>query len=202
MLHIGLTGGIGSGKSTVARIFEVLGIPVYYADGAARRLMQEDVALKQALTEVFGQELYAGEQLNRQLLAGMVFNNPAKLVQLNALVHPVTIADAAAWMVQQEAMHPAAPYTLKEAALIFESGSQRGLDYVIGVHAPKHLRLQRVMQRDGISREAVQERMSKQINETIKMRLCDFVITNDEQTPVLPQVLALHEQLKTLSRNA
>jgi dephospho-CoA kinase len=190
MLKIGITGGIGSGKSTVAKIFAILGIPVYYADGAAKRLMETNTELQQALTAVFGDQLYQNGQLNRPFLANLVFNDADKLAQLNALVHPATLKDAEEWMQRQNA-----PYCLKEAALIFESGSQQNLDYVIGVYAPEALRLQRVMQRDGATREQVQGRMSKQINETIKMRLCDFVIANDEQQMVIPQVMALHERL-------
>ncbi len=190
MLKIGITGGIGSGKSTVAKVFAVLGIAVYYADAAAKALMNTDEALKAALIKAFGAALYADGQLNRALLASMVFNQPEQLRLLNSLTHPATIADATAWMSRQQGL-----YALKEAALIFESGSQEGLDYVIGVYAPASLRLQRVMQRDGSSREQVQSRMQQQIDENIKMRLCDFVIVNDDMTPVIPQVLAIHSRL-------
>jgi dephospho-CoA kinase len=193
MLKIGITGGIGSGKSTVAKIFAILGIPVYYADGAAKRLMETNTELQQALTAVFGDQLYQNGQLNRPFLANLVFNDADKLAQLNALVHPATLKDAEEWMQRQ-----IAPYCLKEAALIFESGSQQNLDYVIGVYAPESLRLQRVMQRDGVKQEQVLARMNKQINETIKMRLCDFVIANDEQQMVIPQVMALHERLLSM----
>jgi dephospho-CoA kinase len=194
MLKVGITGGIGSGKSTVARIFNVLGIPVYDADSRAKVLMNTDAALKNALTAAFGDAIYQDGVLNRTKLAALVFNNEAKLAQLNAIVHPATIADAAAWMQQQQA-----PYALKEAALIFESGSQEGLDHVIGVFAPAALRIQRAMQRDGSSREQVLARMGKQISDTIKMRLCDFTIVNDEFQAVIPQVLAIHEKLVGLS---
>lgn len=193
MLKIGITGGIGSGKSTVAKIFAILGIPVYYADGAAKRLMETNAELQQSLTAVFGDQLYQDGQLNRPFLANLVFNDADKLAQLNALVHPATLKDAEEWMQRQTA-----PYCLKEAALIFESGSQQNLDYVIGVYAPESLRIQRVVQRDGVKQEQVLARMNKQINETIKMRLCDFVIANDEQQMVIPQVMALHEKLLSM----
>ncbi len=191
MLKIGLTGGIGSGKSTVAEVFELLGVPVYYADDAARRLMNENAGLIDRLKSAFGNETYINGTLNRPYLSSVVFNDKQKLEQLNAIVHPATIQDAVDWMKQQTA-----PYIIKEAALIFESGSQQGLDKVIGVYASMPLRIQRVMKRDNITREAVQARMDKQLDETIKMRLCDYVIKNDEQLMVVPQVLALHEQLK------
>lgn len=195
MLKIGITGGIGSGKSTVAKIFAILGIPVYYADGAAKRLMETNAELQQSLTAVFGDQLYQDGQLNRPFLANLVFNDADKLAQLNALVHPATLKDAEEWMQRQTA-----PYCLKEAALIFESGSQQNLDYVIGVYAPESLRIQRVVQRDGVKQEQVLARMNKQINETIKMRLCDFVIANDEQQMVIPQVMALHERLLSMCK--
>lgn len=189
MLKIGLTGGIGSGKSTVAAIFEVLGIPVYYADEASKRLMTENEELKSSIINHFGEEVYSDGFLNRKFLAGKVFNDIKKIELLNSLVHPVTIKDAAGWIEKQTA-----PYIIKEAALIFESGSNKYLDYVIGVEAPESLRIQRTTDRDHISAQQVEYRMSKQMNEAEKMQLCDYVIVNDEQQMVIPQVLALHEK--------
>ena len=196
MLKIGLTGGIGSGKSTVAKVFEVLGIPVYYADDAAKRMMNEDEGLKQKIKQQFGEEVYDNGKLNRKALAEIVFNAPGKLDQLNARTHPATSAGAERWMQQQTT-----PYCIKEAALIFESGAQEHLDYVIGVTAPAPLRIQRTMQRDGVSREEVMARMDKQMEESIKMKLCDFIIVNDEQEMMLPQVLELHNKLLSLAKN-
>lgn len=190
MLKVGITGGIGSGKSIVSRVFEVLGIPVYYADTEAKRLMNSDEQLIRQLVLHFGPGAYDNGVLNRKYLAAQVFGNTEKLELLNSIVHPVTIADAERWMQEQTT-----PYAIKEAALIFESGSQEHLDIVIGVYAPEPLRIQRVMHRDNVSREEVKARMSKQINETIKMRLCDYVITNDDQQLVLPQVEQLHKVL-------
>lgn len=190
ILKVGITGGIGSGKSTVAKVFEVLGIPVYYADDAAKRLMNEDKNLKAQLLKEFGIETYIDGTLNRKYLSSLVFNDEEKLAVLNSIVHPATIRDAERWMLQQTT-----PYAIKEAALIFESGAQQQLDYVIGVFAPSTVRIQRVMKRDGISREEVKARMEKQIDESIKMQLCDYVITNDEQELVIPQVIKIHEAL-------
>ena len=195
MLKVGLTGGIGSGKSTVAHIFETLGIPVYYADDAAKKLMNEDEGLKQQVQQLFGDPSYINGQLNRAFVSAQVFNNPEKLATLNSIVHPATIADAEKWM-----QHQSAPYAIKEAALIFESGAQENLDNVIGVFAPKAIRIKRVMDRDGITREEVLARMNKQINETIKMRLCSYVITNNEQELLIPQVLAVHQALLALQQ--
>ena len=189
MLKIGLTGGIGSGKSTVAKVFQTLGIPVYYADDAAKELMNNNEGLKQQIILHFGEDVYENKVLNRKLLAQKVFNNPTQLHLLNSLVHPATIQAAEDWFAQQKA-----PYCIKEAALIFESGSQQNLDFVIGVYTPTTIRLQRVMHRNKATKEEVQQRMDKQIDETIKMRLCDFVVTNNEQELLIPQVMALHEK--------
>lgn len=189
MLRIGITGGIGSGKSTIAKVFATLGIPVYYADDAAKRLMNSDPGLKQQIQNHFGAETYKDGVLDRTFLAGIVFNDQYKLELLNTLVHPVTICDANEWIKQQQS-----PYVIKEAALLFETSAQEGLDLIIGVSAPKHLRLYRTMQRDKISKEEIEKRMERQVDENIKMKLCDFIIYNDEQQLVIPQVLALHHQ--------
>lgn len=196
-LRIGLTGGMGSGKSTVAGIFKVLGIPVFDADAMAKNIMQTDPGLKTAIIDTFGETIYPGGLLDRKKLASIVFTDPYQLEKLNALVHPRTIAAAEAWNSEQTA-----PYTVKEAALFFEAGSAIGIDYMIGVYAPKHTRIKRVMDRDGISREEVLTRMSRQIQEEVKMRLCDFVVVNDEQQLLLPQVLKLHEQFLGESNQA
>ena len=189
MLRIGITGGIGSGKSTVSKIFEVLGIPVYYADDASKRLMNEDEELKEKLRSTFGDKTYVDGQLDRAYVAAVVFNDPGKLVLLNSIMHPATIKDAEKWM-----LHQTTPYAIKEAALIFESGSQEYLDKVIGVYAPVAVRIHRVMQRDNVTREEVLSRMNKQIDEDMKMRLCDYIITNNEQELLIPQVIELHKK--------
>jgi dephospho-CoA kinase len=193
MLRIGLTGGIGSGKSTVAKIFEVLGIPVYYADEEAKNLMNEDEKLRAKIIAEFGNEVYASGKLDRGYLSSIVFNNPAKLELLNSIVHPAIIAAADNWLQQQTT-----PYALKEAALIFESGAHEHLDKVIGVFAPKAIRINRVMKRDNATREEVMARLNKQLDETIKMKLCDYIITNNDQELLIPQVVALHQQLLAL----
>jgi len=189
-IRVGLTGGIGSGKSMVARIFENLGIPVYYADAAAKRLQQTDPALKTLIVRHFGEDAYVDDELNRQYIAKLVFADPHKLDLLNSLVHPATLKDAEQWL-NAQSTH----YAIKEAALIFESGSHRDLDFVIGVFAPESLRISRVMQRDHVSAEEVVRRMKRQVSDRIKSRLCDFVIHNDETQLVIPQVLKVHETL-------
>lgn len=191
MLKVGITGGIGSGKSTVARIFELLGIPVYYADTAAKEIMHTDEALKMAVKEHFGTEIYGPDgKLDRAALGKIVFNDKDKLELLNSIVHPATIRHSDEWANRQTS-----PYVIKEAALLFESGSFQYLDKIIGVFAPQPMRIERVMKRDHVTREEVLARINKQIDDNIKMRLCDYVIHNDEQQMVIPQVLALHQQL-------
>lgn len=190
MIQIGLTGGIGSGKTTVAKIFEVLGVPVYYADIAARRLMQEDEGLKNDIIRHFGSESYINGQLNRAHISSAVFSDPLKRTLLNSLVHPVTIADAAHWM-----STITYPYAIKEAALIFESDAHLKLDFIIGVSSPLTMRAQRVMVRDKISFEEVEKRMASQMDEAEKMKRCDFILINDEQILLIPQVIKIHEQL-------
>jgi dephospho-CoA kinase len=190
MLKIGLTGGIGSGKTTVAHIFEVLGIPVFYADDAAKVLMNEDENLKHQIIQHFGEESYVNGKLNRPYLSSVVFSDVEKTKLINAIIHPATIANADLWMSKQTA-----PYALKEAALIFEAGAEKYLDLIIGVSTPLALRIHRVMQRDNITEQAVQARMQNQMNEEDKMSGCDFVIVNDEKQLLIPQVIALHEKL-------
>lgn len=195
MQHLGITGGIGSGKTTVCKIFETLGIPVYYADERAKYLMSHDPTLIAGIIELFGSEAFLEPQvLNRAHIAQIAFNDKAKLNQLNALVHPAVAQDGLNWQAAQQNV----PYTLKEAALLFESGSYRTLDKIIVVAAPLELRIQRVMERDGAKREEVEARISKQMPEAEKVRLADFVVNNDGVHALIPQVMAIHTKIKLL----
>lgn len=194
MLKIGLTGGIGSGKTTVTQIFKILGVPVFDADTAAKEAMENNPALKEKLVATFGAAVFVEHKLNRKYLADIVFNDAYQLDALNALVHPITIAAAADWFATQNSL-----YVIKEAALMFEAGAGVGLDYVIGVFAPTALRIKRVMDRDHLSREEVLSRMNRQIDDQIKMKLCDFIIQNDNQALLTKQVLELHEKFLKLS---
>jgi len=188
MLKIGITGGIGAGKSTVAGIFKVLGVPVFDADATAKNILNTDLVLREQIVAAFGSETYKNGLLDRKYLATLVFNNPDQLAKLNALVHPATIAAADIWA----SGYTNRPYIIKEAALLFEAGTNEGLDYIIGVTAPDELRITRVMARDHILREEVLSRMQHQLDDTEKMKRCNFVINNNEASLVIPQVLALH----------
>lgn len=194
MLKIGLTGGMGSGKSTVAKVFQTLGIPVFDADSSAKRIMNEDEGLKKKIIDLFGEAAYSNGILQRKFIADIVFNNPEKLEQLNAVVHPATIAASENWMNKQQTS-----YAIKEAALMFESAASKNLDYIIGVYAPMHIRIQRVIDRDGLSRDEIVNRLNKQLDEDMKMKLCDFVIINNEQKAVIPQVMSLHKKFLSLA---
>ena len=188
---IGLTGGIGSGKSVVAKIFSTLGSPVFNADDEATRIMQTSPEIKSKLIQQFGMDIYNESGLDKEKLASIVFDDPFQLQLLNAIVHPVTIQAAKDWAAKQTS-----PYVIKEAALIFESGAADGLLKVIGVTAPLSLRTHRVMQRDGITKDQVDARMRNQISDTIKMRLCDYVIDNNNQQMVIPQVLEIDKAIR------
>jgi dephospho-CoA kinase len=195
MIKIGITGGIGSGKSTVCKVFSVIGIPVFNADEEARRLMQEDKNLVEKIKELFGEEAYLNEKLNRAKIAAMVFENKDLLQKLNALVHPAVGKEFIRWAAKQTDQ----PYVIKEAAILFESNAHKGLDYVIAVSAPEKLRIERIMQRDGVSAEQVKQRMKNQWPERKKVQLADFVVVNDDKKMVLPQVMRLHDIFMELS---
>jgi len=190
MLKIGITGSIGAGKSTVAGIFKVLGVTVFDADATAKNILNSDPVLRDQVAATFGSETYKNGLLDRKYLATLVFNNPSQLAKLNALVHPATIAAADKWA----SGYTNRPYIIKEAALLFEAGTNVGLDYIIGVTAPEELRIARVMARDQVSREEVLSRMQHQLDDTEKMKRCNFVIDNNEKALLIPQVLALHQQ--------
>ncbi|WP_286860110.1 MULTISPECIES: dephospho-CoA kinase [Sphingobacterium] len=188
-LKIGITGGIGSGKTFIGKLFEALGIPVYNADEEAKRLMNSDARIKEKLIEQFGEATYKEGRLDRAFLADMVFSDKEKLELLNSIVHPIVIQEAKDWAERQTTR-----YSLKEAALLFESGSYKDLDYTILVTAPMEIRIQRVIERDGATEQQVRERMNKQLSDEEKLQLADFVIVNDGITPLLPQVWTLHQK--------
>ena len=196
MLKIGITGNIGGGKTTVSKIFEVLGVPVFYADDAAKQVMVTDKELIDGLISTFGKEAYFDDgTLNRKHIASIVFNDDSELVKLNALVHPAVFRAFDSWVLQAKGV----PYVMKEAALLFESTSYKMCDYSIMVTAPLEMRIQRVIKRDGFSRAEIESRNAKQFSEEKKMQLADYVIRNDDTELVIPQVLKLHQQFLSLS---
>ncbi|MCS6794497.1 MAG: dephospho-CoA kinase [Raineya sp.] len=195
ILQIGITGGIGSGKSTVAKIFQILGIPIYDADSRAKAVMVENSELKSAIIENFGENAYLPNgSLNRRFLAEQVFTNPEKTKIINSLVHPAVAQDYLHWLAKQKNV----PYVLREAALMIESGAYRSLDKLIVVSAPEELRLKRIQARDPQrSKQEIQGIMAKQLPETEKLKFADFVIYNDEKHSLIEQVWNLHQKFST-----
>jgi dephospho-CoA kinase len=194
MKRIGITGSIGSGKSTVTRIFSQLGIPVYDADSRARILMVSDEGLIANIKTLFGEEAYlpTGE-LNRPHISAKAFEDKALLTKLNGLVHPAVFADFETWCSGQHST-----YVIKEAALMFESNSYKQVDEVIVVTAPEALRIERAQKRDGVSREAIISRMKNQYSQEEKRLKAQYEINNDEQELLIPQVLELHRQFSSI----
>jgi len=196
MLKIGITGNIGGGKTTVSKIFEMLEIPVFYADDAAKKVMVEDIILIDAIKSAFGNEAYFSDgSLNRKHIASIVFNNESELVNLNTIVHPAVFRAFDTWVAQIKN----APYVMKEAALLFESTSYKMCDYSIMVTAPLELRIERVLKRDGLTRAEIESRNAKQFSEEKKTQLADFVVRNDDTELVIPQVIELHKQFLALA---
>jgi len=192
MLKIGITGGIGSGKTTVCKVFETLGIPVFYADTVAKSIMVVDPLLIEGVKQAFGPSSYFEDgALNNRHIAGIVFSNPEELAKLNALVHPAVFRAFDHWL---EAVNPDAPYVLKEAALLFESESYKMCDQSILVIAPHQLKLERVIARDAVTADQVTARMDKQFSDEQKLKLADFILYNNESQSVITQVMELHKQ--------
>jgi dephospho-CoA kinase len=190
MFKVGLTGGIGSGKSTVARVFGVLGIPVFNADEESKRLLREDEGVKGAVIAAFGASIYPEGELDRSLLASIVFTDPEALARLNAIAHPAVRKQLGQWVDQQRS-----PYVLVEAALMVDTGWHRSMDQLLVVSAAEAERVKRVMTRDGVTEEQVLARIRNQVGEEQRLAVADQVIRNDGAELVIPQVLALHELL-------
>ena len=187
MIKVGLTGGIGSGKTTVAKIFKQLGVPVYFSDDRAKYLMLNNQFLRESMISVFGDKVIINGFLNRSYIASKVFENPKELIKLNALVHPFVQRDFDVWSASQTSN-----YVLKEAAIIFETGAHKLLDKVVLVQSLEDLKVSRIMFRDGITEEEVFKRMSKQWSDSQKRINADYIIQNDEKCSLIYQVLKLH----------
>lgn len=189
MLKIGITGGIGSGKSTVCTIFQILGIPVFNADIEARKLYDEP-RVKEAIMLAFGDIMYPQGVFDKKAMADLVFQSTDKLKQLNELLHPLVQIQFDTWLQQQ-----VSPYAIKEAALLIEAGSYQQLDALILVTCPMNKRIERVMKRDRVTEDEVLARINKQLSEEDKRTFCQYEIINDDRQLLIPQVLQLHHQL-------
>ena len=192
MYKIGITGGIGAGKSTVSFIFSILGIPHYNADRRARILMENEESLKDRIKSLLGEEAYREGKLNSSWIADRVFSDPWQLNKLNGIVHPAVEKDYIQWHQDQDGGH----YTLKEAALLFDAGSYLKLDATIVVTASEDIRIQRVSVRDGLTVQQVRSRMDQQWPEDRRILMADFIIDNNGQIPLVSQVMKIHEELK------
>ena len=191
MKKIGLTGGIGAGKTYVSKIFQQMGIPIFNADEQAKKCMVEDANLKAAVQLAFGESMYLKGVLQKDALAKIVFNNTEALAKLSALVHPIVKQKFEDWCTQQSTS-----LVIKEAAILFESGAHLGLDAVVCISAPEKLRIERVQKRDESSVEQIQSRMSKQMPQAEKEELADFLIVNDQVQLLLPQVLIIIKEME------
>lgn len=197
MIKVGITGNIGSGKTTVCRIFEILGVPVYYADDRAKELLQSDKEIIEQVKKLFGDDVYdANNRIDKKRVAHVVFNEPEFLKQYEAIIHPAVIRDGEKWFQR----HAQFPYAIKEAALLFESGGYKHLDKTICVTAPVNIRIKRIQERDGLDTEDILARMRNQMAEAEKVELSDFIIYNDGTAPLIRQVLNIHEKLLELDK--
>lgn len=191
MKRIGITGGIGSGKSIVCKVFELLGVPIFYADNEAKKIY-DDEKVKTLLINKYGFEIYLPDgKLNKEKLSKIIFSNQDELKYINSLIHPLVAKAYSEWCEK----HKHIPYTLKEAAILFESGAYKELDKVITVSAPVELRINRVMKRDNLTRIQILERMKHQWEEEKRIKYANFVIYNDDEHLVIPQILDLHKKL-------
>ena len=191
MIKVGITGGIGSGKSTVCQIFSTLGIPVYNADNEARWLTDHNLQIVSGVKKLFGNDIYKNGMLNRKKVGAQVFGNKDLLAQLNEVIHPVVAKHFDDWLKR----HEHHPFILKEAAILFESGAHLKMDKVITVTAPKELRVLRVIKRDGLSKAEVESRMSHQMPEEEKVKMSDYTIHCNDVDLVIPQVLRVYDDI-------
>lgn len=191
MLKIGITGGIGSGKSTVCKIFNVLGIPVYHADIRAKILINQMPVIRENIIHAFGSESFTHNSYNSKYMGNIVFSNKEKLHRLNSIIHPYVEKDFLEWC----ANNTNSKYILKEAAILFESGANKGLDYVIVINAPLNIRIQRIIERDSMSEKMIMQRMQNQWPVEKIQILADWIIENDDKQLILPHVLSIHNRL-------
>ena len=190
-IRIGITGGIGSGKSVVSHLLELMGIPIYISDIEARSLMLKDEHIRQGLVDLLGEDVYVQQQLNKRLLASYLFDNPSHAALINAIVHPRVKEDFRRWAES----HSSSALVGIESAILYEAGLQDEVDMVVMVYAPEEIRVARAMQRDGVSREDVVRRVHSQMNDEEKRMKADEIIVNDGKTPLIPQIIKLLQKL-------
>jgi dephospho-CoA kinase len=189
-MKLGITGGIGSGKTSVCRVFNILGIPVFSADPEAQRIMNSDKGVIDGINKIAGKNLYPDGLLNRMELASLTFNNPESLSKVNSLVHPVVFNNFIRWSEEQKA-----PFVIMEAAILFESGGSNLVDRVATVYAPVEERIARVTRRNQLTREQVVERIRNQMDDETRMKMSDYKINNSENEMIIPVILKIHEDL-------
>ncbi|MDR2911245.1 MAG: dephospho-CoA kinase [Bacteroidales bacterium] len=191
-IKVGITGGIGSGKSTVCKVFKLLGIPVFEADIAAKQLQNVNQKIKKGLISLFGEDIYTYEGIvDRKKLAAIIFNDDLMLSKVNELIHPVVHEEFEKWLKKQNSI-----YIVHEAAILFESGFYKKMDFNIMVSASEEQRIERIIRRNGISREIIVQRIKKQWNEEKKQKLADFVIHNDNKNLIVPDIIKIDKNLK------
>ncbi len=192
-LTVGITGGIGSGKTTVCRFFEILGTPVFEADKAGKRLLDTHPKVKKEMIDLFGEDIYTSDgTINRKKLAGIIFNDQFYLSRVNELVHPAVREEFFRWLKD----HHHFPYVVHEAAILFESGFYKLMDFTLLVTAPEKERIKRVMERNQISKKKIKERMSHQFSEKKKARMADVVLLNDNTHLIIPEIIEIDKKLK------
>ncbi|MBW6500142.1 MAG: dephospho-CoA kinase [Bacteroidales bacterium] len=193
IFKLGITGGIGSGKTSVCKVFEILGIPVFLADLEARKMMDNDTEIIRQINSAAGTDLYTGGDLDRQRLAGLIFNDRLLLEKVNSIIHPLVFANFTGWAADQKA-----PYVIMEAAILFESGGYKLVDKVATIVAPLEERIERIVKRNKLTRDQVMERVRNQMDDDSNIRLSDYVIRNSENDMIIPAILEIHQDILNL----
>lgn len=196
MFKVGVTGGMGSGKTLVCRLFEILSVPVYYADLHAKRLMESDSSVREELCRLFGSSVVSKDRIDKNKIAQIIFNDSNALKSINGIIHPAVRKDFDAWVSERTGCD----YIIEEAAILFESGAYKLLDFNITISASEEMRIKRVMLRDNATRESVLSRLRNQMNEEERNRLADAVIINDESELLIPQVIGLHNRIVRIAQ--
>lgn len=191
--RLGITGGIGSGKTSVCRVFGVLGIPVFSADRVANEIMENDEKIIRGINSIAGSDLYVSGKLDRMALASLIFNNKEMLFKVDSLVHPAVFDQFSRWVPSQNAV-----YVIMEAAIMFESGASKLVDKIVTVAAPVEQRIERIIERNKLTREQIAERINNQMDDAERMRLSDYVINNSENDMIIPAILRIHDEILTI----